>query len=162
MANGVIQPTAVYPPVSGSRYYQGYNTRVIPNVPPPQAASGFNYSNSRIYRAMQTAPGGAIRVNVPNGTPRFLGSRTIILLAWAMSMTMVSLDEWHTYHILPRPARLWYTSLTYFLLALVATIDVAVPIVNLFAIGFTLAVALNYYQGTGGFGGFGSKEANAK
>lgn len=163
MANGVIEPTAVYPPSTGSgRFYQTYNTRVIPNVPPPTTAPGFNYSGSRIYGAMQRAPGGAIRVNVPTGVPSFLGTRTIILMAWAMSMAMVSLDEWHTYHILPRPARLWYTSLTYFLLAIVATFDVAVPMVNLFAIGYTIAVAYNYYQGNGGFGGFGKNEGKAK
>lgn len=167
MANGVIVPTAVYPPSGRGRYYQTYNTRTVPNTPPPPQtqttpASGFNYSRGRLFNLMQNSPGGTIRVSVPNGVPAFLGTRTIILMAWALSMTMVSLDEWHTYHILPRPARLWYTSLTYFLLALVATIDATVPIVNLFAIGYTIAVAYNYYQGTGGFGGFGKNEGNPK
>lgn len=66
-------------------------------------------------------------------------------------MAMVSWDEWTTHHILPRPARLWYTSLTYFLLALISTIDAAVPLATALAIGYTIAVAYQYFTGTGGF-----------
>jgi hypothetical protein len=92
-----------------------------------------------------------VNVPVPPGVPRFLGNRQIILVAWLGAMAMVSWDEWNTYHILPRPARLWYTSLTYFLLAIIATFDVFVPIANGLAIGFAIAVAYQYFTNTGQF-----------
>lgn len=163
MSEGAIEPTAVYPPPgAGQRFYQTYNTRYVSSPsPPPSAPRSFDYSNSRIYGLMQRAPGGSQPVNVQKPFPKFLGSRALILLSWVAAMIMVSLDEWHTYHILPRPARLWYTTLTYGLLAVVSTIEIAVPLTTMLAIGFTIAVAYQYYTGTGQFGTFGGRESGA-
>jgi len=86
----------------------------------------------------------------------------MLLFTWAIAMVLVSLDEWHTYHILPRPARLWYTSLTFLLLAAASTIDAFVPITTLFAFGLIIVLGYQYYQGEGQFGQFGSTEATAK
>jgi hypothetical protein len=83
----------------------------------------------------------------------------MIMLAWAAAMIMVSLDEWHTYHILPRPARLWDTSLTFLLIAGVSTFDPLVPICSIFAIGLVIMLGYQYYQGTGQFGSFGASES---
>lgn len=62
-------------------------------------------------------------------------------------MITVSFDEWHNLGILPRPARLWDTSLFYGLLVLLGFVDAMVPIVNAFAIGYTLVLLYQYYQG---------------
>lgn len=99
-------------------------------------------------------------MQVPKYVPRFLGSRAVIMLAWVLAMMMVSLDEWHTHHVLPRPARLWYTTITYALLALVSTIDPLVPICTLIAIGLTISVGYEYYTGSGDFGNYGATEAS--
>jgi hypothetical protein len=77
---------------------------------------------------------------------------------WIAAMGMVSWDEWRVHHVLPRPARLWYTTTTYFLLALLATVDSMVPLANLLAVGFTISVAYNYYTGAGQFGSQGAAE----
>lgn len=106
---------------------------------------------SRAYTRFQRLPGGGIQVAVPNGVPRFLGARPVIFWAWVAAMAMVSWDEWNSHHILPRPARLWYTSLTYFLLALLATADAAVPLATALAIGFTVVLTMQYYTGNGQF-----------
>lgn len=82
------------------------------------------------------------------------------MFAWIAAMTMVSLDEWHTHGVLPRPARLWYTTLTYLLIALVSTLDIMVPICTLLAIGLTIAVGYQYYTGSGSFGQYGAVEVN--
>lgn len=170
-----IQPTAVYSPgtspAAQQNFYQTYNTRTIGGTggggggytPPPSGGGGggFNYGGSYLYNQFQRMPGGGQRVTVPSGVPKFLGGRQIILFTWIACMMMVSLDEWHTHHVLPRPARLWYTSLTYGLLALLSLFDSAVPLVNLFAIGFTISVAYDYYNGTGQFGSFGASESKA-
>lgn len=172
-----IQPTAVYPPGQspassgssggGGNFYNTYNTRYVGGssggggyTPPPSGGGGgFNYGGGFLYRQFQRVPGGGTRVSVPSGVPSFLGARSIILFSWIAAMAMVSLDEWHTHGVLPRPARLWYTSITYGLLAIAATVDAAVPLVNLLAIGLTIAVAYNYYTGSGGFGSTGATEA---
>lgn len=161
-----IQPTAVYAPgqsPASQNFYQTYNTRTLGGggggyTPPPPSGGGFNYGGSYLYRQFQRVPGGGAPVPVPNGVPKFLGGRGLLLFSWVAAMMMVSLDEWHTHHVLPRPARLWYTSLTYFLLAILSTFDMAVPLANLLAIGLTVSVAYEYYNGSGDFGNFGAQE----
>ncbi|HEV2353206.1 MAG TPA: hypothetical protein VGR89_03100 [Puia sp.] len=113
--------------------------------------TGFNYSNSRLHGLFQRAPQGSMQVNVPKGVPSFLGARPILFFGWMVAMIMVSLDEWHTYHILPRPARLWYTSLTFFILTGVSVVDSLVPIVNMFAIGMIIVLGMQYYNSPGKF-----------
>ena len=160
-----IQPTAVYKPGTSpaaqnqQRFYQTYNTRYAnaptgappnppggdgtPNQPQPNRFTGYLWN--RIPNAVQ-------RVSVPNGVPRFLGARPLILWAWGLAILMVSFDEWHTYGILPRPARLWYTSLLFLLLAIVSQFDALVPIANAFAVGMIMVLGYQYYNKTGQFG----------
>lgn len=169
MTQGAIEPTAVYPPprpvqTGQQKFYQTYNTRNLgggtggnPYQPP-----GFNYSNSRTYNMFQRVPGGNAPVTVPKGVPRFLGNRSVIMLAWLAAMAMVSLDEWHTHGVLPRPARLWYTTLTYALIAATSTLDVLVPVCSALAVGLTIAVAYQYYTGTGSFGNYGARESGSQ
>jgi hypothetical protein len=166
MSEGAIEPTAVYSPGTGpaqtgrQRIYETYNTRDVPlggdeTISAPRPSTG-----GRAYGMFSRLPGGAAPVAVPKGVPRFLGSRPIILFAWGLAMVMVSLDEWHTHHVLPRPARLWYTSLTYFLLAAAASFDPLVPLATAMAIGLTIAVGYQYYTGAGSFGNYGAQEAS--
>lgn len=173
-----IQPTAVYKPGTSpaaqnqQRFYQTYNTRYAnaPSGPPPNPPGGggntgtppptnrqklTGYLWNRIPNAVQ-------RVNVPNGVPRFLGARPLIFWTWGIAILMVSFDEWHTYGILPRPARLWYTSLLFLLLAIVSQFDALVPIANAFAVGMVMVLAYQYYTGEGQFGPRGAQEASTK
>lgn len=164
----MIEPSAVYSPsgevrTGRQRIYETYNTRDVPiggdsSVSAPQGGSG----GGRAYHVFVGLPGGSSRVQVPKGVPRFLGARPIILFAWGLAMVMVSLDEWHTHHVLPRPARLWYTSLTYFLLAAAASFDAMVPLATALAIGLTIAVGYQYYTGAGAFGNYGAQEASTQ
>lgn len=98
-------------------------------------------------RAVNSVPSSARQVNVPGGLPTFLGNRTVIFAAWGVSMIIIGFDEWHTYHILPRPQRLWLATLLYGLLAVVSQADAVVPVANAFAIGFTFVLL---YQLMGG------------
>jgi hypothetical protein len=162
MSEGAIEPSAVINPsgqvsTGRQRFYETYNTRDVPiggdeSLPKP---------GSRTVNLFLRMPGGSGQAQTPEFLPKFLGSRSIIMFGWAAAMAMVSLDEWHTYHILPRPARLWDTSLTFFLIAAVSTFDPLVPICTILTIGLVIAVAYNYYTGNGGFGGFGAKEGNS-
>lgn len=160
MSTGVIEPSAVHPPIATGRQriYDTYNTQDVPiggggaPVPGERATQG-------VQNIFVRLPGGSQPAQVPNFLPKFLGSRSMIMLAWAAAMIMVSLDEWHTYHILPRPARLWDTSLTFLLIAGVSTFDPLVPICSIFAIGLVIMLGYQYYQGTGQFGSFGASES---
>lgn len=163
MSEGAIEPTAVHPPLATGRqrFYDTYNTRDVPiggdggGVP---GSGTVNKTTSLFVRL----PGGSQSAQTPGYLPKFLGSRSIIMFAWAAAMAMVSLDEWHTYHILPRPARLWDTSLTFMLIAAVSSFDALTPICTIFAIGLVIALAYQYYNGGGQFGGFGQAEAAAE
>lgn len=113
-------------------------------TPPPRR---FNYAGSWVNNQFQRLPGQARQVNVPKGVPNWLGDKKIILWTWAIGMMIVIADEHYTYKMaLPRPARLWYTSLFYFLCAVVSGIDIIMPIVNIFAIGITLTLAIDFFQ----------------
>jgi|SRR5215469_464965 len=164
MSEGVIEPAGVYPPAGSQRFYQTYNTRYVNGggpPPPSQGGPSFDYSGGRTYNFFQRLPQGAMSVGVPTGVPRFLGARPIIFYMWMVAIGMVVLDEWHTHHILPRPARLWWTTVAFLLMAALATIDAMVPLVNAFAIGMVIVLGYQYYSGTGAFGSTGLKEAQA-
>jgi hypothetical protein len=66
---------------------------------------------------------------------------------WIIAMFIVGFDEWHNLGILPRPARLWDTSLFYGLLTIAGFVDLMVPLVNALAIGYTVVLLMQYYQG---------------
>ena len=168
-----IQPTAVYKPGTSpassgqQRFYQTYNTRYAnaPTGPPPNPPGGGGSTpapkpNRLTGYLWNRIPSAVQRVNVPNGVPRFLGARPLIFWSWGLAILMVSFDEWHTYGILPRPARLWYTSLLFLLLAIVSQFDAMVPITNAFAIGMIMVLAYQYYTGEGQFGPRGAQEAS--
>lgn len=173
--SGAIEPSAVYSPghpitTGRQKFYDTYNTTYLNDDPlggqggggGGGGGGGFNYQGGLLHRTMQRVPNGSGPVvSLPNGLPKFLGARSVIFFAWMAAMAMVSLDEWHTNHILPRPARLWYTSLLFFLLAMVSTIDIMVPITNLFALGMVIVLGYQYYQGTGQFGQTGATEATS-
>jgi hypothetical protein len=93
--------------------------------------------------------------SVPRGIPRFLGNRQIMFGAWAVGMALISWDEWKANNILPRPLRLWETTMVYAILALASTADFMVPICNALAIGYTLVLLYEFFTGGGNFGGPG-------
>jgi hypothetical protein len=71
--------------------------------------------------------------------------------AWLAAMVVIGFDEWHVNGILPRPARLWYTSLVFGVLALASMSDQLVPVANAFAVGFLLVLIYQYYNKQGQF-----------
>lgn len=135
-----------------------YNPQPPPNVvqgqvisstyaPPDPPPRRFNYSGSWVNSQFQRLPGERRQVQVPERLPGWLGDKKIILWTWAIGMIIVIADEHYTYGMtLPRPARLWYTSLFYFLCALLSGIDMIMPLVNIFAVGITLTLAIDFYQ----------------
>jgi hypothetical protein len=66
-------------------------------------------------------------------------------------MIVVGFDDWHNYRLLPRPSRLWYTSLTFGLLMLASLIDAMVPLINALALGYVIMLIWQYYNGAGQF-----------
>jgi hypothetical protein len=95
------------------------------------------------------------QARVPSGVPPFLGNRAVIFGTWAVSMALVGADEWRTNHILPRPLRLWETTLVFAGLAILSMIDAMVPLANAFAIGYTIVLLYQFFTGGGNFGGPG-------
>lgn len=91
------------------------------------------------------------QVKIPSALPNFLGNRTVLVAAWAISMVVVGVDDWRNNNIMPRPSRLWAVSLFFFLLALASIVDAIVPIVNALAIGYTLMLIWNYFTKAGQF-----------
>jgi hypothetical protein len=91
------------------------------------------------------------KVGTPKWAPSFLGHRTVLGTTWLISMVVVGVDDWHNNGVLPRPSRLWYTSLAFGLMALASIVEALVPIINLIAIGFTLMLIWQYFNKTGQF-----------
>lgn len=127
-----------------------YTSSTAPPPPP----------RSRPVTAGTSAGGGGGRtyIVVPqnkttSAKPRFLGSQRTILFAWIVALALVCADEWKTYHILPRPARLWWTTLTYAILALMSQMEVLIPLANALALGFTAVLAWQYFNKQGQFSG---------
>jgi len=91
--------------------------------------------------------------NVNGSTNRggFLGGQNAIVVAWAGAMAIVSVDEWKANHILPRPSRLWWTTLTYALLCVMGAVDALTPLANALAIGYTIMLLWQYYNKSGQF-----------
>lgn len=126
-------------------------------TPPPDAPStvpvrGYQpvqYAEpSNFYqRAFNKIPAQARYANPGYQTPRLLANRQVVLGSWVIAMIIIGFDEWHNLHILPRPKRLWDTSLFYGLLTLFSVADAVVPIANAFAIGYTLTLLYQYYNG---------------
>jgi hypothetical protein len=141
-----IQPTAIYPPGSytpppNQGGYQGgrYWTYYTPN-PPTEP----NFPRRTWNSIPQQPPRPA---TLPHKMPQFLANRAVVFSMWIIAMITVGFDEWHNLGILPRPARLWDTSLVYGVLVLLGFVDVMVPISNALAIGFTFQLVFQYFQG---------------
>lgn len=106
---------------------------------------------SRTGGGQQNASGSRQQVPIPKGLPPMLGNRKVLFYSWIASMILVGFDEWHNYRILPRPSRLWSTSLVYGLLTLGSVVDAVVPLANAFGVGYTIMLLWQYYNGSGQF-----------
>lgn len=133
-----------------SSYYT-YNTRYIP--PPGPPGPDRTTFGIRVRGYGERVPGWnqPLKVKIPKQVPPFFADRRVIMNTWFAAIIIVVWDEWHNYGILPRPKRLWYTSLTYGLLMLASVADPLVPITNMMAIGFTFVLLYQYYEGAGQF-----------
>jgi hypothetical protein len=87
----------------------------------------------------------------PFGLPGWMGNRRIITAAWVSSMIIVGFDDWKNHGVLPRPSRLWYSSVVYGILALLSMAEPLVPICNALAVGYAVTLLWQYYNGTGAF-----------
>lgn len=146
-----IQPTAVYPPgvpppSSGGGGQQG-RTYVIYDQPPTEGR--FTGGAKRMWDRIPDQPR---RAQLPQQLPGFLkggalNNRSVVFNAWIVAMVVIGFDEWHNLGILPRPARLWDASLVYGVLVLLGFADIMVPIANALAIGYTIMLIWQYYNG---------------
>jgi len=124
----------------------GYNPPPVQSPPPPlRTAPG------RIGRIANhlTEHSGTYRqvANVPRGMPRFLANRTMLLMLWLIAMVLVASDEWSLGFKFPRPARLWWASVTYFVLFILSQSDFLTPICN--ALGAGYCIVLTYENVSG-------------
>jgi hypothetical protein len=129
-----------------NRHLATYNTQ-SPNSPPPAPVNPPSWYQRTRGVALQLT-GENPQVN-PGGFPRFLANRRLIVVIWLAAMAAVCVDEWRTYHLLPRPARLWTTTLGYAILGLASAVDVIVPIANLIALGLLLVLLYQLFQSWG-------------
>lgn len=151
-----IEPSRVYgpndyiPPPSDTPIYDTFNTRNIPRGAPgkyrPYASTGGGPRSNTIRSKLYSPPANKV-VKTPVGVPNFLGNRAIIINTWIIAMLIISYDEWHNLSIFPRPARLWKATEAYGLLYLFSLIDALVPLANAFAIGYTIVLLYQYYNG---------------
>jgi len=91
------------------------------------------------------------QVKLPAHVPRVFANEYLVFGAWIAAMIIVCFDEWHNYGILPRPSRLWYTSVTFGILAILGIFSGILPLVNALAVGFTIMLLWQYYNGSGQF-----------
>lgn len=150
------------PPQRGPRFYDTYNTSYINPPPPPDGGSdsGDMYTprNLRgpagpqwVNRLWNNVPAQPNRVSLPKQVPGWLGDRRLLVNAWLGAMAIVIVDEWWGYGVMPRPKRLWYTTMTYFILMFGSIADPLVPFVNIYALGLLVVLAYQYFNGTGQF-----------
>lgn len=113
--------------------------------PPPSGRSTGGGGRSRLY------------INVQNKQapirPRFMGSQRTIIFAWIVAMIFVVADEWKRFGILPRPSRLWWTTLVYGILALLSQLEALIPLTNALALGYSITVAWQFFNKEGQFSG---------
>jgi hypothetical protein len=163
-----VQPANVYPPPQGRpNTYNTYNTNYVNTGAPPgpgpggPGPGGSAWARARgVYNRVPAMPGRAANPSVPRGLG-FLNQRPVVFSMWMIAMITVGFDEWHNNNILPRPARLWDTSLLYGMLVLFGFVDPLVPLANAFAIGYTLVLLYQYYNGglSGGSSGNDTQQA---
>jgi len=122
------------------------------NPPPLETAPpALNASPGRISSIANhlTRYSGTYRqvASIPRGMPRFLANRTMLLAFWLIAMILVASDEWSLGFKFPRPARLWYASLTYFALFILSQSDFLTPICNALGGGYVVVLL---YENTSG------------
>lgn len=119
---------------------------------------GITGALSGAARTINSALPATQRGHVPTTTanrlplPAWLADRRLVIASWAVAMVLVTLDEHRSGYLLPRPARLWSATLLYGLLAAAGSVELIIPIVNMLAIGYTVAVGMQYFEHTGMFG----------
>lgn len=149
--------TSRNPPKQTYNYRDAQGKRVSSSSPPATEYIYVEPKGSQQQGNILSRVAGGGKARTPAGVPSWLGRREIILGAWLGAMVLVSVDEWRNNGILPRPSRLWWTTLTYAILMGVSIIDPLVPITNALAIGYTIVLAYQYFNGQGQFtatGGF--------
>lgn len=77
----------------------------------------------------------------------------VIVAAWIGALAVITVDEWYSYGILPRPSRLWWATLVYGSLAVIGISDTLLPFVNVLAVGYTIVLAWQYFNKQGQFSG---------
>lgn len=101
--------------------------------------------------AVNVASRGAQSVAVPKPVPAAFGRASMIIVAWGIALAIIFWDEWKRHHIFARPSRLWWTTLVYGILAVVGMSGALLPIANALAIGYTIVLAWQYFNGSGQF-----------
>jgi hypothetical protein len=132
-----------------------YLTNVQSSNGPSQGPVSGGGSSGRFSNRVQRTSGvlgrGAQQASVPRGVPKFLGNQRTVIYCWVAAMGIIAVDEWHTNKILPRPARLWWTSLFFGLLCMAGMVPSIIPIVNAIAIGYLIVLAYQFYGKKGQF-----------
>lgn len=120
------------------------------DAPPPRPSGGGRWQG-RVAGTSRVLGSGATRAQVPQGVPAFLGNQRTVVYTWLAAMATITVDEWHRHGMLPRPSRLWWTSLFYGLLAIMGMAEGLIPLVNAFAIGYLIRLLWQYYNAEGQF-----------
>lgn len=141
---------------------------ISPQLQTNPSTPGFNTGNSNNpqvlqVQAGQTAPPPASGPSLPpvrqlpakpeQWARGFIHSSGAIPVMWGVAMGLVFVDEWREHRILARPARLWWSSIAYFILAVVAHFGPLMPIAVLIAVGLTIQLAYQYFNREGQFSG---------
>jgi hypothetical protein len=118
------------------------NTKIVPAPTSTPSASRPNV----VQRAWNAVPAQnpVARSRISAGV---FNNRSVVFNAWIVAMILIGFDEWHNLGILPRPARLWDTTIVYGLLTMLGFVDIMVPIANALAVGYTIALLYQYYNG---------------
>lgn len=124
-----------------------------PTAVSTQPSTGYTPPVRNTYRskAAYIASQSAQTVSVPKGIPQFMGHASTMIMAWAVAMAIITVDEWHVNKILPRPSRLWWTTLVYGILAVVGMSSALLPLANALAIGYTIVLLYQYFNKSGQF-----------
>jgi|SRR5215469_12133661 len=117
---------------------------------------GFFNRNTQRVRSFASAHTDHSTITVPRGLPPALATKKVIVYSWAASMAIISWDEWHNNKILPRPSRLWYATAFYLILVVFGMTQWTAAIANALAIGYTIMLAWQYFNGEGQFAAGGT------
>ncbi len=125
----------------------GYTERTVQL----ERARGGAIAERRFRLTHPTTELGNQAVKLKEPVKNFVLSRQGVMWAWFIAMIIIGFDEWVNLQILPRPSRLWHTSVVYGILALGSSFEQVAPILNLMAWGYTLVLLYQYYNDSGQF-----------